>query len=133
MEMRIIKVKMTMHLNHFLNNQASKVKLATIRKPIFPVCKVRTGKLDAQCAMSAIAPAGKRINQINTEEMNEAKGEKIAAIKPTIVIGATKGAANKLAIMLIGARYPESATMMGEQKTVAAIGGDRAWANLTGI
>ena len=101
MEMRIIKVKITMYLNHFLNNQASRVKLATMRNPIFPVCKVRTGKLDAHCAMSAIAPAGKRINQINTEEMNEAKGEKRAAIKPTIVMGATKGAANKLAIILI--------------------------------
>ena len=97
-------MKITMYLNHFLNNQASNVKLATIRNPVFPVCMVRTGKFDAQCAMSAIAPAGKRINQINTEEMNEAKGEKRAAIKPTIVMGATKGAANKLAIMLIGAR-----------------------------
>ena len=32
----------------------------------------------------------------------------------------------------MGAKYPESATMMGEQKTVAAIGGANAWASLPG-
>ena len=39
---------------------------------------------------------------------------------------ATAGAANKLAITLMGAKYPESAINTGEQKTVAAIGSAKA-------
>ena len=46
-----------------------------------------------------------------------------------MVIGATAGAANKLAIMLIGDRYPAIATITGAQKTIAAIGGAIACAN----
>ena len=57
---------------------------------------------------------------------NGAIGEISAAIKPIIVIGATAGAANKLAITLMGAKYPERAINTGEQKTVAAIGSAKA-------
>ena len=43
-----------------------------------------------------------------------------------IVMGATAGAASKLAITLIGAKYPAIAINTGEQKSVAAIGGANA-------
>ena len=52
-------------------------------------------------------------------------GEIKAAIKPTMVIGVTAGAASKLATMLMGLMYPEMATMTGAQKVMAAIGGAR--------
>ena len=55
--------------------------------------------------------------------MGGAIGEIRAAIKPTMVMGVTAGAASKLAITLIGLMYPEIATMTGAQKTIAAIGG----------
>jgi hypothetical protein len=58
--------------------------------------------------------------------MNGAIGEMSAAIKPMIVMGATAGAASKLAITLIGAKYPAIAINTGEQKSVAAIGGANA-------
>ena len=54
-------------------------------------------------------------------------------MKPTIVIGATTGAASMFATMLIGERKPEIATMMGEQKSMAAIGGAVACASGFGI
>ena len=44
-------------------------------------------------------------------------------------MGATAGAANKLATTLMGDKYPDSATRMGAQKTMAAIGGANAPAN----
>ena len=50
-------------------------------------------------------------------------------MKPIIVMGATAGAASKLAIMLIGAKYPAIAIKTGEQKIVAAIGGASASLN----
>ena len=78
--------------------------MATIAKPIRPVRSVKTGKLDAQCAIKAMAAAGIRIIQINRDEIGETTGESSAAIKPRIVIGATKGAASKFAITLIGAK-----------------------------
>ena len=66
------------------------------------------------------------MNQINKRVKNGASGEISAAIKPIIVMGATAGAANKLAITLIGARYPAIAIKTGEQNIVAAIGGANA-------
>ena len=56
-------------------------------------------------------------------------GEINAAINPSTVIGATTGAASKLATMLMGDKYPDSDTRTGEQKTIAAIGGANAPAN----
>jgi hypothetical protein len=50
-------------------------------------------------------------------------------MKPTIVIGATNGAASRFAKILMGDRYPDRATKIGAQKTIAAIGGARAPAN----
>ena len=50
-------------------------------------------------------------------------GEIRAAINPTIVMGVTAGAASKLATTLMGLIYPDRETMMGAQKTIAAIGG----------
>ena len=58
-----------------------------------------------------------------------ANGENKAAMKPRTVIGATAGAANKLAMMLMGDKYPERDTRMGEQKMIAAIGGASEPAN----
>ena len=66
------------------------------------------------------------MNQINMRVIKGAIGEISAAIKPIIVMGATAGAANKLAITLMGAKYPESAINTGEQKIVAAIGSAKA-------
>jgi hypothetical protein len=40
-----------------------------------------------------------------------------------------EGAANKLATTLMGDKYPDSATRIGAQKTMAAIGGASAPAN----
>ena len=78
-------------------------------------------------------PAGYLISQINTALIIGAKGEISAAIKPKIVIGPTAGAANKLAITLIGEIYPESETKTGEQKTIAAMGGASACASFSGV
>ena len=44
-------------------------------------------------------------------------------MNPMMVIGATAGAANTFATMLMGLMYPESATMIGAQKAIAASGG----------
>ena len=63
-----------------------------------------TGKSDIKAATLTIKPAGNRINQIKRVETIGAKGEINAAINPTMVIGATTGAASKLAMMLIGDR-----------------------------
>ena len=73
--------------------------------------------------------AGNRISQISIVEIIGAKGENKAAMKPTIVIGATTGAASMFAMMLIGDTYPDKATTTGEQKIIAAIGGATAPAN----
>ena len=56
-------------------------------------------------------------------------GEIRAAMNPSTVMGATAGAANKLATTLMGDKYPDSATRIGAQKTMAAIGGANAPAN----
>ena len=63
-----------------------------------------TGKSEINAATLTIKPAGNRINQISKVETIGAKGETNAAINPTIVMGATTGAARMLAIMLIGDR-----------------------------
>ncbi len=49
-------------------------------------------------------------------------GEISAAINPTIVIGATKGAATIFAMIEMGERYPDKAMMIGRQRASAAIG-----------
>ncbi len=59
-------------------------------------------------------------------------GEISAATKPTIVIGATTGAATIFARMLMGLMYPESATMTGEQSAIAAIGGANIFGRIFG-
>ena len=65
-------------------------------------------------------------------EICGAIGEISAAINPVIVIGATAGAANKLAKSDAGDRKPDKATITGAQKTIAAIGGAAACANNLG-
>jgi hypothetical protein len=47
-------------------------------------------------------------------------------MNPITVMGATTGAANKFATMLMGDRYPDKETRIGEQNTIAAIGGASA-------
>jgi hypothetical protein len=59
-------------------------------------------------------------------------GETRAAINPTIVMGATTGAAKIFATILMGLMYPESATMTGEQSAIAAIGGANIFGRIFG-
>ena len=103
--------------------------VATNAKPINPLWIVSTGKSATQCATQVINPAGNRITKIIACVSHGAIGEMSAAINPSTVIGATAGAAIKLAITLIGDKYPESDTRIGAQKTMAAIGGASAPAN----
>ena len=44
-------------------------------------------------------------------------------MNPTMVMGATAGAAKTLAMMLMGLMYPDKATITGAQKAIAAMGG----------
>ena len=76
--------------------------------------------------------AGIRIIRISKPATPGKIGLISAAINPNTVIGATAGAANRLAITLIGERKPDNATNTGEQKSVAAIGGASASANFRG-
>ena len=104
-------------------SNTSAITTVIARKPIKPFWIVRTRKPDAQSATVAIHQAIGLTRLTNNMDICGAIGEINAAIKPTIVIGATAGAASKLATMLIGDRYPAIATMTGAQKTIAAIGG----------
>ena len=65
-------------------------------------------------------------------ESHGAIGEINAAINPTMVMGATAGAAKTFATILMGLMYPESATMTGEQKAIAAIGGAKIFGFIFG-
>ena len=61
-------------------------------------------------------------HQSKSCERKGSTGDINAATKPTIVIGATAGAAKIFATMLISDSWPEIATMTGAQKSVAARG-----------
>ena len=65
-----------------------------------------------------IKPAGTLAIPINTGAIEGTK----AAIKPSTVIGATNGAASTFARIELNDKYPLSATIIGEQRIVAAIG-----------
>ena len=99
---------------------------AIIKKPSNPLWIVSTGKAEIQCATPVINPAGKRITKIISSTNHGAKGDTSAAMNPITVMGATTGAANKFATMLMGDRYPDKETRIGEQNTIAAIGGASA-------
>ena len=94
-----------------------------IMKPVKPLLMVSTRKLDVQSATFAIHQASGFTHVTRKFESLGSSGDIRAATKPTTVIGATAGAANKLAKILIGDRYPEITIITGAQKTSAAIGG----------
>lgn len=77
-----------------------------------------TGKLAAVQAIFVISIAGNLARNMR----NGATGGKSAATKPKIVTGATRGAANTFAKIEVIDKYPLKATMIGEQRMVAAIG-----------
>ena len=110
----------------------SAITKAITRKPTKPFCKFNTRKPAAQSATQAIHEASGLTQVINNADSCGNKGEINAAIKPVIVIGATAGAANKFAKRDAGDRKPESATITGAQKTIAAIGGAAACAKKLG-
>ena len=93
----------------------------------------KPGKPAVQCAITAIHAASGFTRVTSRADNHGAAGEISAAINPTIVIGATAGAANKLATMLIGEINPEIATIIGAQKSIAAIGGAMASAKSLGV
>ena len=73
-------------------------------------------------ATQAIQAASGLTQAINRCEIGCAIGAISAATNPTIVIGATAGAAATLARILISESWPEIATMTGAQNKVAASG-----------
>ena len=77
-----------------------------------------TGKDAALYAMAVIKLAGIPAKPIN----HGAIGGISAAINPRIVTGATSGAAKTFAKIEVIDRYPLNATIIGEQRIVAAIG-----------
>jgi hypothetical protein len=97
-----------------------------------PVFNVKTGNVELQAAVQVIHCASGLTNQMSNCAMGADIGEISAAIKPIIVIGATTGAANIFARMLMGLMYPESATMTGEQSAIAAIGGANIFGRIFG-
>jgi hypothetical protein len=93
---------------------------------------VKTGNEELHDATNAIHDAKgliKRMRKLDTAGRN---GEISAAMNPTIVMGATTGAAKIFAITDIGLMYPESATMTGAQKIIAAMGGARNFGFILG-
>ena len=63
---------------------------------------MKTGKVELQAATQAIHVAKGLIKKMRKPDSAGANGEISAAINPTIVIGATTGAASTLATMLMG-------------------------------
>ena len=83
---------------------------------------MKTGKRAVHSAIAVIQNAKGFISATSSCAPKGVIGAISAAINPTIVIGVTAGAANTLARTLMGLMYPLKAMMIGEQKTIAAIG-----------
>ena len=90
-----------------------------LEAPVANVINEKSAMTDAIQAIHAASGVTARINTCDTHGMI---GEISAATKPTIVIGATAGAARTFATMLSTESCPEIATMTGAQNKVAASG-----------